>query len=174
MNFDRRSEAREPIQLPVFFEGGGLGVTGDISPSGLFVELTAGPRRTARSSSRITLTDEDWPVRLRAQGQIVWVEPRGERYGVGVRILDFDAGDGVARMPASTSFTNRHQGAHHGREYRFLHQDPASGRRRLQLWGRRISPSRLSRTASDPARRHVERPRRQREEACTRSTTATR
>ena len=87
MNFDRRSEAREPIQLPVFLEGGGLGLTGDISPSGLFVEFDGTPEKDSAIAVTNTLTDEDWPVRLKAQGQIVWVEPRGDRSGVGVRIL---------------------------------------------------------------------------------------
>lgn len=87
MNSDRRSEAREPIRLPVSFEGGDTGLTRDISPNGLFVEFTGRPDMDSAIAFSITLSDDDRPIRLRAHGRVVWVEPRGGRYGVGVRIL---------------------------------------------------------------------------------------
>ena len=87
MNFDRRSEAREPIRLPVAFEGGSTGLTQDVSPSGLSVEFNGMPEKGSEIEFSITLFDDDRSLRLKAHGQIVWVEPRGERYGIGVQIL---------------------------------------------------------------------------------------
>jgi hypothetical protein len=87
MKLDRRSEVREVIRLPVAFEGGATGLTQDVSPSGLSVEFNGMPEKDSAIAFSITLFDDGRPLRLRAHGQIVWVEPRGGRYGIGVRIL---------------------------------------------------------------------------------------
>ena len=87
MKLDRRTEVREPIRLPVAFKGGVTGVTLDVSPSGLSVELDDVPDEDSAIEFSITLFDDGRPLNFRAQGQIVWVEPLGERYGIGVQIL---------------------------------------------------------------------------------------
>ena len=87
MKLDRRSEAREQVRMPVAFEGGATGLTWDVSPSGLSVEFNGMPEEDSEVEFSITLFDDGRPLRLRAHGQIVWVEPRGERYGIGVQIL---------------------------------------------------------------------------------------
>ena len=87
MRSDRRSEVRELMRLPVAFEGGACGVTWDVSPHGVSVEFNGVPEENSAIEFSITLFDHDRPLRLRAHGQIVWVEPRGERYGIGVQIL---------------------------------------------------------------------------------------
>ena len=87
MKLDRRSEVREPIRLPVAFEGGATGWTCDVSPNGLSVEFDGMPEQDSAIAFSITLFDDGRPLHFRAQGQIVWAEPRGERYGIGVQIL---------------------------------------------------------------------------------------
>jgi hypothetical protein len=87
MEFDRRSETREPLRLPVAFEGGAMGLTRDVSPSGLSVEFNGRPEKDSAIVFSITLFDDGRPLRLKARGQIVWVAPRGGHYGIGVRIL---------------------------------------------------------------------------------------
>jgi hypothetical protein len=87
MKLDRRSEVREPIRLPVAFDGGATGLTWDVSPNGLSVEFDGVPEEDSAIAFSITLFDDGRPLHFRAQGQIVWAEPRGERYGIGVQIL---------------------------------------------------------------------------------------
>ena len=87
MKLDRRSEVRELIRLPVAFEGGATGCTCDVSPNGLSVEFDGMPEEDSAIAFSITLFDDGRPLRFKAQGQIVWSEPRGERYGIGVQIL---------------------------------------------------------------------------------------
>ena len=87
MELDRRSETRELIRLPVAFEDGTTGLTQDVSPSGLSVEFNGIPEKDSAIAFWVTLFDNGRPLRLRARGQIVWVEPRGRHYGIGVRIV---------------------------------------------------------------------------------------
>ena len=87
MNFDRRSEARERIKLPVSLSGGRSGHTLDVSPSGVFFEFNGRLEAGSTIELSIALPDGDRPMRLKAQAMVVRVESRGRSFGVGVRLL---------------------------------------------------------------------------------------
>jgi len=87
MNFDRRSEARERVTLPVSLPGGEAALTRDVSASGLSFEFGGRLEAGSTIALSVALSDVNPPLRLQAQGLVVRVERRGRRSGVGVRIL---------------------------------------------------------------------------------------
>lgn len=87
MNFDRRSEARERVQLSVSISGGQSGLTRDVSANGLSFEFAGRLEAGSTIELSIALPDDDRPMRLKAQGLVVRVEPRGAGYGVGIWML---------------------------------------------------------------------------------------
>lgn len=87
MLFEQRTEIREHVVLPVNLSGGGRGLTRDVSASGLFIETDSEQEPGSMMDFEITLPSHGIPLRLVAQAQVVRVEPRGNRYGVAVRLL---------------------------------------------------------------------------------------
>ena len=87
MNFDRRSELRERVKLPVSLSGGQSGLTLDVSPSGLSFCFSGRLEAGSTIELSIALPDDDRPLRLQAQALVVRVESRGRSFGVGVRLL---------------------------------------------------------------------------------------
>lgn len=87
MNFDRRSEARERVQLPVSLPGGQAGLTRDVSASGLSLEFNGRLEAGITIELSITLPDDDRPMRLNARGLVMRVQPKGRGSSVAVRLL---------------------------------------------------------------------------------------
>jgi PilZ domain len=87
MNFDRRSETRVRVKLPVFLPGGECGLTRDVSAGGLSFEFSGCLEAGSTIELSIALPDDDRPMRLKALGMVVRVEPRGTGYGVGIWML---------------------------------------------------------------------------------------
>lgn len=85
MNFERRSETRQRVELPVSLPGGGTGITRDVSATGLFIEFDGRLEAGDAIELSVTLPDDDRPLRLQARGVVVRVEPKGKSCGVGVR-----------------------------------------------------------------------------------------
>jgi hypothetical protein len=116
MNFDRRSEVRERVRLPVCLSGGRSGLTRDVSASGLSFDFNGRLEAGSTIELSIALPDNDRPMRLKAQGMVVRVEPRGSGYGVGVRMSNstleqVDAAPGDCRIPAVPK-THTHRQRH--------------------------------------------------------------
>jgi hypothetical protein len=87
MSKDARSEHRETMALPMTLRDGGYGVTRDISASGLFFLTDAEQALGGTVDFEIDLELPGGPVKLVAQGQIVRIERRGRKTGVGVKLL---------------------------------------------------------------------------------------
>jgi hypothetical protein len=89
MNFERRSETRQRVELPVSLPGGGTGITRDVSANGLFIEFDGRLEAGDAIELSVALPDEARPLRLQARGVVVRVASEGERKrcGVGVRVV---------------------------------------------------------------------------------------
>lgn len=88
MNRDQRTEAREPLALPVKLGDGAVALTQDISASGLFFRCDGDQRVGDAIAFEIELQTPDGPMKLVAKGQIVRVETQGQQTGVGVKITE--------------------------------------------------------------------------------------
>ena len=86
MNFERRSETRQRVGLPVSRPGGGTGITRDVSATGLFVEFDGRLEAGDAIELSVALPDEKRPLRLQARGVVVRVESEGERKRCGVGV----------------------------------------------------------------------------------------
>ena len=82
-----RIEPREQITLPLQQIGGGNGVTRDISASGLYFETDSELQVGSLIDFEIELDTPGGPMKFKAQGQIVRIEPQGGRTGAGVKLL---------------------------------------------------------------------------------------
>lgn len=80
---DRRRSPRYPVNLSVELEFG-CGVTRDVNASGVFfvTEWSYAPGAPVRFTLLLELVDPAAPVRLECQGQVVRVEPTGQRFGI--------------------------------------------------------------------------------------------
>lgn len=87
MNFDRRSEERERVKLPVSLSGGQSGLTLDVSPSGMSFKFNGSLEAGSTIELSVALPDDDRPIRLKTRAMVVRVESRGGSFGVGVRLL---------------------------------------------------------------------------------------
>jgi hypothetical protein len=87
MKNEHRTEPREQIQLPVGLVGGQQTLTRDISATGLFFEMDSVQQVGGLIDLEIDLDTPGGPMRLKAQGQIVRIEPQGGKTGVGVKLL---------------------------------------------------------------------------------------
>lgn len=87
MGDEHRTQAREQVELPMKMNSGAWGVTQDISATGLFFLTDSAQRVGGLIEVEIALDTLSGPMRLKAQGQIVRIESRGERTGVGVKVL---------------------------------------------------------------------------------------
>jgi len=82
-----RIEPREQITLPLQLIGGGNGVTRDISACGLYFETDSELQVGSLIDFEIELDTPGGPMKFKAQGQIVRIEPQGGRTGAGVKLL---------------------------------------------------------------------------------------
>ena len=87
MENENRTETREQISLPLKLDDGLSAVTLDISASGLFFETDAEQRVGSLIEVEIDLDTPSGPIKFKAQGKIVRIEPHGTRMGVGVELL---------------------------------------------------------------------------------------
>ena len=87
MNVAYRTEPREQVTLSLQLIGGGSGVTRDISASGLYFETDYEQQVGSVIDFEIELDTPGGPMKFKAQGQIVRIEPQGDRTGVGVKLL---------------------------------------------------------------------------------------
>ena len=82
-----RIEPREQVTLSLQLIGGGNGVTRDISASGLYFETDRELQVGSLIDFEIELDTPGGPMKFKAQGQIVRIEPLGGRTGAGVKLL---------------------------------------------------------------------------------------
>ncbi|EJM48546.1 PilZ domain-containing protein [Pseudomonas sp. GM48] len=82
-----RIEPREQVTLSLQLIGGGNGVIRDISASGLYFETDSEQQVGSLIDFEIEFDTPGGPMKFKAQGQIVRIEPQGGRSGVGVKLL---------------------------------------------------------------------------------------
>ena len=87
MKNEHRTAPREQIRLPVGLVGGKQTVTRDISATGLFFEMDSMQQVGGLIDLEIDLDTPGGPMKLKAQGQIVRIEPQADKTGVGVKLL---------------------------------------------------------------------------------------
>jgi hypothetical protein len=85
---ENRKEQRVRAALRVDLEGAATGVTRDVSASGIFFETDASYARGSSIRFHINIETPGGPMLLTCRGEVVRLEPRGERLGVAVRILE--------------------------------------------------------------------------------------
>ena len=87
MRRERRSEVREEVALTVTIAGGAIGLTRDVSPSGLYFECQDNLGPMTEIGFTLDLEGCPRPMRLVGEGRVVRVERNGDGSGVGVRML---------------------------------------------------------------------------------------
>jgi len=87
MKNEHRTEAREPLRLSLQLDDGVSAVTRDISASGLFFETDSQQRVGGLIDFEIDLVSPAGPIKFKAQGQIVRIESKAGKTGVGVKLL---------------------------------------------------------------------------------------
>ena len=93
---EQRREERVPTALPVKLGGEGSGIARDVSPSGLYLEMEASTEPGARITFEIDFDTPGGTLLLSCVGEVVRVDRRGGRIGVGVRILESRLQPGLA------------------------------------------------------------------------------
>ncbi len=88
MKNEYRTEAREQIRLALQTFDGVKAVTRDISASGLFFETDTMQRIGGRIDFEIDLATPAGPIKFKAQGEIVRIESKAGKAGVGVKFLN--------------------------------------------------------------------------------------
>lgn len=84
---EKRKDERIPTALPVKL-GDATGVTRDVSASGVFFEIEANYRLGTEIAFSVELDTPGGKMVLKCEGEIVRIEPRGQRVGVAVRIVE--------------------------------------------------------------------------------------
>ena len=84
---DKRKEERVSTILPVSV-GSTAGVVRDVSASGIFFEIDANYTLGSSISFAVKLDTPSGYMNLKCRGDIVRIEPRDSKVGVGVRILE--------------------------------------------------------------------------------------
>ena len=87
MENENRTETREQISLPLKLDAGLNAVTLDISASGLYIQTDAEQRVGNLIDVEIDLDTPSGPIKFKAQGKIVRIEPQGKRIGLGIELL---------------------------------------------------------------------------------------
>lgn len=82
MNRERRGAKRYELRLPVRYREGCVGVTRNISASGVFFETD----RAERDGDSFVLEVELAVATIRCEGCVVRVEPHGSRFGVALEL----------------------------------------------------------------------------------------
>ena len=86
-NQDKRKEERVSTILPVSV-GSTAGVVRDVSASGIFFEIDANYTLGSSINFAVKLDTPSGYMNLKCRGDIVRIEPRDSKVGVGVRILE--------------------------------------------------------------------------------------
>jgi len=86
-NHDKRKEERVPAMLPVNV-GSAAGIVRDVSASGIFFEIDANYTLGSSISFAVKLDTPSGCMNLKCTGEIVRIEPRESKVGVGVRIRE--------------------------------------------------------------------------------------
>lgn len=83
---DHRNASRELLELPVGIADGSSGTTRDISAQGVFFVCDKEQRVGDLIDMHIDLETPTGTVRLVAKGEIVRIEPQGQKTGIAVRL----------------------------------------------------------------------------------------
>lgn len=86
MKTEHRGELRERVALPIRTSEGGTGVTRDVSSTGLFVELNGVAPSDVELDLTVDLSVVGRAMLMQCRGDVVRVEPRGDRTGMAVRL----------------------------------------------------------------------------------------
>jgi len=86
-NPDKRKEERVPATLPVNV-GTAAGIVRDVSASGIFFEIDADYTLGSSINFAVKLDTPSGCMNLKCLGEIVRIEPRESRVGVGVKIRE--------------------------------------------------------------------------------------
>ena len=86
-NPDKRKEERVPATLPVNV-GNAAGIVRDVSASGIFFEIDANYSLGSSISFAVKLDTPSGSMNLKCMGEIVRIEPRDSKVGVGVKIRE--------------------------------------------------------------------------------------
>lgn len=81
----KRKEERVSTELPVYL-GGAIGKTRDVSASGILFETDASYALNSSISFAVELDTSGGKMVLRCQGEIVRIEPKGQKVNVAVKI----------------------------------------------------------------------------------------
>jgi hypothetical protein len=84
---DKRKEERVPAVLAVNV-GSSAGIARDVSASGIFFEIDANYTLGSSISFAVKLDTPSGFMNLKCMGEIVRIEPRDSKVGVGVRIRE--------------------------------------------------------------------------------------
>lgn len=84
---EHRIEPRERIALPLNLGNGAQGMTRDISASGLFFETDREQRVGSLIDFEIEFDRLGGLMKFKAQGEIVRIEPRGDKAGAALKFL---------------------------------------------------------------------------------------
>ncbi len=83
---EKRETPREAITLPIRLEDGRVGITRDIGPSGMFLEIDGPP--PADGTIVFEMEVPETGLKFSAHGWIVRVEQHSGRTGLAVKLLD--------------------------------------------------------------------------------------
>jgi hypothetical protein len=83
-----RTDAREDAILPLRLHDGGIGVTRDVSTSGVYFVSDAEQAVGSEIDFTIDFETPSGPLHLKCHGQVVRTEKRGSRIGHAVKILE--------------------------------------------------------------------------------------
>lgn len=84
---EKRKDERISTALPVGL-GTAIAITRDVSASGVFFECDASYALGSDIEFTLELDTPGGKMMLRCEGEIVRIEPRGERVGVAVKIIE--------------------------------------------------------------------------------------
>ena len=113
MHASNRVEDRVNMAVPVHLQGGGHGLTRDISASGIYFETDLEPIRDSPLDFTVEFQNGGvGGLSLRCRGQVLRVDRLGSRIGVAARILESRLEAGRARpapvrMEISDGFADR-------------------------------------------------------------------
>lgn len=84
---DQRREERIPAAFPVLLEGS-TGVTCDVSATGMFFETNAAFSVGQQIDFKVEFNAPNGKMLLNCRGNIIRMEQRADRIGVGIRIAE--------------------------------------------------------------------------------------
>ena len=97
MHQAHRIEDRVIMTLPVNLQGGAVGMTRDISASGIYFETEMEPMRDSPLAFTVEFQSGSGGMTLRCRAEVLRVEQLGNRVGVAARILESKLEPGRAK-----------------------------------------------------------------------------